>query len=244
MKMRSPRSSFHHLVVTCPGRRRSSSRPNAIAAWRTSVNVQRRSIRTYTWTPRPLEVVGANRPRVKRDRAHLRRPADDCHLRGTDLIRVTTRRELDPCGLHVVRSAPWNPLLKEGVATALLARRDDDARVHALRPALERRRPPLERAHDAAPDGEVVLDDVELGDRARALGRREDHAIGARHAQIAPTGVDDRGLRRRHAPEFYGNDARGTCVSGRCRGAARRWRLPLASAGANVGRLRLAVLDR
>ena len=37
----SPRSSFHHLVVTLPGIRRSSSRPNAIAACRTSVNVQR-----------------------------------------------------------------------------------------------------------------------------------------------------------------------------------------------------------
>ena len=71
--------------------------------------------------------------------------------------------------------------------------------MHALRPALERRRPPLERAHDAVLDGEVVLDDVELGDRARALGRREDHAIGAGHAQIAPTGVDDRGLGRGHA---------------------------------------------
>ena len=31
-KMRSPRSSFHHLVVTRSGIRRSSSRPNAIAA--------------------------------------------------------------------------------------------------------------------------------------------------------------------------------------------------------------------
>src|SRR3954451_22748490 len=54
--MRSPRSSFHHLVVTCPGSRRSSSRPNAIAAWRTSVNVQRGSIRAYMWTPRPPAV--------------------------------------------------------------------------------------------------------------------------------------------------------------------------------------------
>ena len=80
----------------------------------------------------------------------------------------------------------------------------DDARVHALRPALERRRPPLERAHDAVLDGEVVLDDVELGDRARALGLREDHAIGAGHAQIAPAGVDDRGLGRGHARSSTG----------------------------------------
>jgi hypothetical protein len=46
MKMRSPRSSFHQFVVTWPGSRRSSSRPKAIAAWRTSVKLQRGSIRT------------------------------------------------------------------------------------------------------------------------------------------------------------------------------------------------------
>ena len=43
-------------------------------------------------------------------------------------------------------------------------------------------------------DGEVVLDDVELGDRGRALGRREDHAIGVRHAQLAPARLDHRHL--------------------------------------------------
>ena len=64
----------------------------------------------------------------------------------------------------------------------------------------------VERAHDAVLDGEVVLDDVELGDRGRALGRREDHAIGAGHAQIAPTGVDDRGFGRGHAEEHAGYD--------------------------------------
>ena len=51
-----------------------------------------------------------------------------------------------------------------------------------------------QRAHDPVLDGEVVLDDVELGDLARALGRREDHAVGARHAQLAPAGVDVGGL--------------------------------------------------
>ena len=42
----SPRSSFHHLVVTWSGIRRDSSRPKAITAWRTSVNVHFGSIRT------------------------------------------------------------------------------------------------------------------------------------------------------------------------------------------------------
>ena len=44
-KIRSPRSSFHHLVVT-PSSRFSSSRPKPIAAWRTSTKSQRGSIRT------------------------------------------------------------------------------------------------------------------------------------------------------------------------------------------------------
>ena len=35
-----------------------------------------------------VDVVAANRPRMKRDRAHLGRPGDDGHLRGADLIRV------------------------------------------------------------------------------------------------------------------------------------------------------------
>jgi hypothetical protein len=144
---------------------------------------------------------------MERDRAHLGRPADDGDLRGTDLVRVATRRELDPRRLHVVRSSARDALLEEGVATALLARREDDARMHALRPALERRRPPRERAHDAVLDGEVVVDDVELGDRARTLGSREEHAIGAGHAQLAPTGLDGRGVGRGHAPEFYANYA-------------------------------------
>jgi hypothetical protein len=42
----SPRSSFHHLVVTSSGSRRSSSRPKASAARRTSVKVHFGSMRT------------------------------------------------------------------------------------------------------------------------------------------------------------------------------------------------------
>jgi len=36
--------------------------------------------------------------------------------------------------------------------------------VHALGPALERRRAPAQLPHDAVLDGEIVADDVELGD--------------------------------------------------------------------------------
>ncbi len=46
MKTFSPRSSFHHFVVTKLGIRRSSSRPKAIADRRTSVKPHRASIRT------------------------------------------------------------------------------------------------------------------------------------------------------------------------------------------------------
>ena len=44
-KIRSPRSSFHHAVVT-PSSRFSSSRPKAMAAWRTAAKSHFGSIRT------------------------------------------------------------------------------------------------------------------------------------------------------------------------------------------------------
>src|SRR3954452_9668965 len=81
--------------------------------------------------------------------------------------------------------------------------------MYALGPALESGRPPPERAHDAVVDGEVVVDDVELGDLARALGLREDHAVRAGHTQLAPPGADGGGLRLCHAAEFYGTASPG-----------------------------------
>ena len=145
-----------------------------------------------------VDVVVAHRPRMERDGAHLRRPADDGDLGRADLVGVPARRERDPRGLDVVGRSARDALLEEGVAAALLPRRQHDARVHALGPPLERRRTPRERAHDPVLDGEVVLDDVELGHGGRALGRREDHAIGAAHAQLASPGVDGRALLRCH----------------------------------------------
>ena len=145
-----------------------------------------------------VDVLVAHRPRMERDGAHLRRPADDGDLGRADLVGVPARRERDPRGLDVVGGSARDALLEEGVAAALLPRREHDARVHALGPPLERRRTPRERAHDPVLDGEVVLDDVELGHGGRALGRREDHAIGAAHAQLASPGVDGRALLRCH----------------------------------------------
>ena len=65
-----------------------------------------------------VDVLAANRPRMERDRAHLRRPADDGDLGGADLVGVAPGRELDPRRLHVVRSPSRDPLLEEGVAAA------------------------------------------------------------------------------------------------------------------------------
>ena len=146
-----------------------------------------------------VDVGVAHRPRVERDRPHLRRPADDRHLGRADLVGVAAGGELDPRGLDVVGRALRHALLEEGVAAALLAGRQHDPRVHALGPALERRRPVRERAHDAVLDREVVVDDVELRDRGGALRGREDHAVAARHAQIAAARFDDGRPSRRHA---------------------------------------------
>ena len=52
MKTFSPRSSFHHAVVTSSGSRRSTSRANASAQRRTTGNSQRGSIRHAMWMPR------------------------------------------------------------------------------------------------------------------------------------------------------------------------------------------------
>ena len=58
------------------------------------------------------------------------------------------------------------------------SRVEHDARVHALRPALERRRPPVERAHDAVLHGEVVLDDIELRDGRAVCARSPGRSLG------------------------------------------------------------------
>ena len=97
---------------------------------------------------RMVDVVAAHGPRVKRDRPHLRRPADHRNLGRADLVGVTARRELDARGLDVLGGALGDPLLEERVAAAPLARGEHDPGMHALGPALERRRPAPQRAHD------------------------------------------------------------------------------------------------
>jgi hypothetical protein len=139
-----------------------------------------------------IDVDAPHRPRVKRDRAHLRGPAHHGELGRAHLIGVPAGGELDPRGLDVVGSALRDPLLVEGVAATLLPRRDDDAGMDALRPALERRRPAPERPHDPVADRRVVLDDLELGDLGRALRSWEDHPPGVGHAQLSPLHVDRR----------------------------------------------------
>ncbi|COY77932.1 Uncharacterised protein [Mycobacterium tuberculosis] len=48
MKIRAPRSSFHHDVVTASGARRSTSRANAMPARRTSTKSQSVAMRRNT----------------------------------------------------------------------------------------------------------------------------------------------------------------------------------------------------
>src|SRR6185437_11919297 len=153
-------------------------------------------------------------------RPHLRAPANHRDLGRADLVGMPPGGELDARGLHVVGSSLGNTLLVEGVAAAALARGDDDAGVHALRPALERRRPPLERAQDSLRHRQVVLDDLQLRDLAGALGGGEDHAVGAGHPELAPAGVEVRRFRGGggHVPQ------RMAAVTFACRAASGRYR--------------------
>ena len=140
----------------------------------------------------------ADGPRTKRDRVHLRRPRDHRDLGWTHLVGDATGGELDPRRPDVCGSTLGDPLLEERIAASLLTRREDHPGVNALGPALERRRAAIQRPHDSVPDGDVVLDDVELGDRRCPVGRREDDPIGTRDPHLPATGVDRRGVARGH----------------------------------------------
>ena len=169
-----------------------------------------------------IDILAAHGPGMEGDGAHLRGPADDRQLGRTHLVGVTARRELDPRRLHIVRCPLGDALLKERVTAATLARRHDHAGVYALGPALQRRRPPVERPHDAVADGQVVAHELELGDGARALRGREDHAIGVGDPQIAPAGVNHRRLGGGHARKFYGKFAHKTAADRKTTCAAAR----------------------
>ena len=137
-----------------------------------------------------VHVCPSHRPRVEGDRAHLRRPPHDGDLRRADLVGESPGRELDVRGLDVGGRAARNALLEERVAAALLTGGQDDAGVHALRPALESRGPFTEGAHDPRGDREVVLDHLELRDRRGPFRRREDHALRIGDAEASACCVD------------------------------------------------------
>src|SRR5438105_9369656 len=90
--------------------------------------------------------------------------------------------------------------------------------MNALRPALQGCGPAIQRTQDAVTDREVVVDDVELGQRARALRRREDHAVGVRHADLPPARVDDGVLWLCHEWGFSAKPRGPACLS-----PARTW---------------------
>ena len=84
------RSSFHHAVVARPGMRRSTSRASASAARRTSVKLQRGSMRTLTWMPREPLVLG--------------KPSIPCSRRTSPAHSATSRTSLHStpgCGIEV-----------------------------------------------------------------------------------------------------------------------------------------------
>ena len=95
MNTRSPRSSFHHFVVASVGTSRSTARPSASAARRTSVKSQRGSMRTLTWMPRePERLREADECRAPRaPRGRRRRP------------RGTASKATPGCGSRSTRSS-------------------------------------------------------------------------------------------------------------------------------------------
>ncbi len=98
MNTLSPRSSFHHAVVT-PSVRRSSSRAKAMAPWRTSVKVQDGSRRTYTWMPRLPLVLG-----------NARMPSSSNSSRATPATRTASANPAEPNGSRSIRSSSGRSL--------------------------------------------------------------------------------------------------------------------------------------
>ena len=96
------RSSFHQAVVARPGMRRSTSRASASAARRTSVKLQRGSMRTLTWMPREPLVLG--------------KPSIPCSRRTSPAHSATSRTSLHStpgCGSRSMRSSSgWSRSLR------------------------------------------------------------------------------------------------------------------------------------
>ena len=123
----------------------------------------------------PLDVGPPGVPRVELDRRHLHRPDHLGQLGDAQLVGVqAVAREVDAHGLQPRRGAVRHPLLVDLLAA------------DAGREAVQHARPLAQGVDDARPDGEVVLDEVELG----GPGRREVHAVGVRDAHRPPADVE------------------------------------------------------
>ena len=116
-----------------------------------------------------LDVGAPGVPRVELDRRHLHRPHDRGELGDAQLVGRAPGREADLGRLDPVRRALGQPLLVD-----LLA-------VDALGIAVQHARPLAQRADDAVPDRQVVVDEVELG----LAARREVHPVGIADAHGA-----------------------------------------------------------
>ena len=129
-------------------------------------------------------------PRVELDRRHLHRPDDAGQLGHAQLVggALPPREEqldgLDPLGCSG----------RQALLVHLVARQ-------ALGEAVQHARTLEERVHDPVADGEVVLDEVELGRAARRrVGGREVDAVGVGDLDDAVVDLD-LGERRRHVKE-------------------------------------------
>ena len=130
-----------------------------------------------------VDVVAADRPRVQVEAPEVHRPHEVGDVDRAQLVGGAAARERDPHGLQPLGALLGHPLLEERLAE------------RAVGEALQHGRALEDAAQGALADGEVVVDEVELG---LAAGREEDLVrIGDPHR--GPVHVDfDRGSR--HAP--------------------------------------------
>ena len=124
-----------------------------------------------------LEIVGEDGVRVEVDAAQIDRPGQsgrvmDDGLFGRGASRVTQFGDVDPVG----------PLLRG----ALL---EDGFLVDPLDEPLEDHRPPGHSAQGAVGDGQVVVDQVELGEAGLPVRVWEDHLVGVGDLDLASADV-------------------------------------------------------
>ncbi len=114
---------------------------------------------------RVLRVLTARRPGMEVDDREVGGPDDLGELRHAELVRMPARGER-----HARRLDPLRTLFRHPLLVDLLA-------LDAVGETPQLGRPLVQRAHDAVPDRDVVVDEVAL----RLLRLREEHLVRVRH---------------------------------------------------------------